>query len=86
MSEVPLGEGMLDLPKIMSALLKGNPNLKFSLEMMTRDPQAEGSVPDGALLERFPGGQAGGSRAHAASGGSAAEREAVTGCGQAAAR
>jgi sugar phosphate isomerase/epimerase len=38
MSEVPLGEGMLDLPKIMSALLKGNPGLRFSLEMMTRDP------------------------------------------------
>lgn len=38
MSEVPLGEGMLDLPRMMGALLKGNPNLKFSLEMMTRDP------------------------------------------------
>lgn len=38
MSEVPLGTGMLDVAKIMSALQSGKPDLKFSLEMMTRDP------------------------------------------------
>jgi 3-oxoisoapionate decarboxylase len=38
MSEVPLGTGMLDVAKIMSTLQSGNSDLKFSLEMMTRDP------------------------------------------------
>ncbi len=38
MSEVPLGTGFLDLPRIVSVLQKANPKLRFSLEMMTRDP------------------------------------------------
>ena len=38
LSEVPLGEGMLDLPRIVATVQKANPNTKFSLEMMTRDP------------------------------------------------
>jgi sugar phosphate isomerase/epimerase len=38
MSEVPLGAGILDLPRIVSMLQKANPKLHFSLEMMTRDP------------------------------------------------
>lgn len=38
LSEVPLGEGMLDLPKIVEIIQKRNPNTKFSLEMITRDP------------------------------------------------
>ena len=43
MSEVPLGEGMLDVPNIMGALVKGNRNLRFWLEIMPRRP--EGAVP-----------------------------------------
>jgi sugar phosphate isomerase/epimerase len=38
LSEVPLGEGILDLPKIVTTIQKINPNTKFSLEMITRDP------------------------------------------------
>ena len=38
MSEVPLGKGILDLPRIVSLLQKANPNIRFSLEMITRDP------------------------------------------------
>lgn len=38
LSEVVLGQGMLDLPKIVSIIQKANPKTKFSLEMITRDP------------------------------------------------
>jgi 3-oxoisoapionate decarboxylase len=38
MSEVPLGEGMLDLPRMVSVIQRAKPNVHFSLEMITRDP------------------------------------------------
>lgn len=38
LSEVPLGEGFLDLKRIVSRLRQANPRLDFSLEMITRDP------------------------------------------------
>ncbi len=38
LSEVPLGKGILDLPKIMALCKKHNPGVKFNLEMITRDP------------------------------------------------
>ncbi len=38
LSEVILGTGALDLPRIISALTKANPKLVFNLEMATRDP------------------------------------------------
>ena len=38
LSEVPLGEGLLDLPRIVGHLQKVNPRIQFSLEMITRDP------------------------------------------------
>jgi sugar phosphate isomerase/epimerase len=38
LSEVPLGEGILDLRKIVDAVRAANPKAKFSLEMITRDP------------------------------------------------
>ena len=38
MSEVVLGNGFLELPKITALLLKTNPKARFSLEMITRDP------------------------------------------------
>lgn len=38
LSEVPLGEGILDLPRIVATIQKANPQTKFSLEMITRDP------------------------------------------------
>ena len=38
LSEVILGDGMLDLPRIVATIQKANPKTKFSLEMITRDP------------------------------------------------
>jgi len=38
LSEVPLGTGALDLPRILTALRKANPSIVFNLEMATRDP------------------------------------------------
>ncbi len=38
MSEVPLGEGMLDLPRMVKAIRAARPGVHFSLEMITRDP------------------------------------------------
>jgi sugar phosphate isomerase/epimerase len=38
LSEVPLGEGFLDLPGILAACRKANPNVRHNLEMITRDP------------------------------------------------
>jgi sugar phosphate isomerase/epimerase len=38
LSEVPLGEGILDLKKIVAAVRAANPKVRFSLEMITRDP------------------------------------------------
>jgi sugar phosphate isomerase/epimerase len=38
LSEVPLGEGFLDLPRLVAVLLKANPKIQFNLEMITRDP------------------------------------------------
>lgn len=38
LSEVPLGEGLLDLQRIVSTIQKASPQTKFSLEMITRDP------------------------------------------------
>jgi sugar phosphate isomerase/epimerase len=38
LSEVPLGEGFLDLPGMIAVLLKANPKVQFNLEMITRDP------------------------------------------------
>jgi 3-oxoisoapionate decarboxylase len=38
LSEVPLGTGMLDLPKIVAMIQQANPQVWFSLEMITRDP------------------------------------------------
>jgi hypothetical protein len=33
-----LGEGFLDLPKMVAILREANPAVQFSLEMITRDP------------------------------------------------
>ena len=38
LSEVPLGEGFLDLKKMVAVLEKANPKVQFNLEMITRDP------------------------------------------------
>lgn len=38
LSEVPLGDGFLDLKRIIEICLHANPNVQFNLEMITRDP------------------------------------------------
>ena len=38
LSEVPLGQGFLDLSGIIAILQKANPAIQFNLEMITRDP------------------------------------------------
>jgi len=37
LADVPLGQGLLDLPKIVATLRKANPEIRFCLEMATRD-------------------------------------------------
>ena len=38
LSEVPLGDGMLDMPRIVDIIRRARPEVRFSLEMITRDP------------------------------------------------
>jgi sugar phosphate isomerase/epimerase len=38
LSEVPLGDGFLDLPRVVNVLRKARPEVRFNLEMITRDP------------------------------------------------
>ena len=38
LAEVPLGEGFLDLPRIVATLRKHRPEVRLNLEMITRDP------------------------------------------------
>ena len=38
LSEVPLGEGLLDLQHIVATIRRAKPDVRFSLEMITRDP------------------------------------------------
>ena len=38
LSEVPLGKGFLNLPKIVALCRQHNPSVAFNLEMITRDP------------------------------------------------
>ena len=47
LSEVSLGTGMLDLPRIVAMLQKANPTIRFNLEMATRDPLKIPCLTDG---------------------------------------
>jgi sugar phosphate isomerase/epimerase len=38
LSEVPLGDGVLDLPRMVDILRRARPDVRFSLEMIVRDP------------------------------------------------
>lgn len=48
LSEVPLGEGMLDIPRMTETIRRAKPDVRFSLEMILRDPLV---VP--CLTDRF---------------------------------
>jgi sugar phosphate isomerase/epimerase len=57
LSEVPLGDGFLDLQGIVDVLRKRRPAIRFSLEMITRDPLRVPCLTDGywATMEKVPG-------------------------------
>ncbi len=48
LSEVPLGQGLIDLPRVVRMLRKARPEIRFNIEMITRDPL---KVP--CLTERY---------------------------------
>jgi len=57
LSEVPLGDGFLDLQEIVGALKKARPTIRFNLEMITRDPLRIPCLTDDywATFEKVPG-------------------------------
>lgn len=57
LAEVPLGQGLLDLKAVVAALRKGNPKVRFNLEMITRDPLSIPCLTDKywATLGKVPG-------------------------------
>lgn len=57
LSEVPLGTGLLDLPRIVATLRRAKPALVFNLEMATRDPLVVPCRTSG-YWTTFPGRQA----------------------------
>ncbi|MBE7493599.1 MAG: TIM barrel protein [Verrucomicrobiaceae bacterium] len=57
LSEVPLGSGFLDLPRMVSVLRQANPGIVINLEMATRDPLRIPSRTD-AYFTTLPGRKA----------------------------
>jgi sugar phosphate isomerase/epimerase len=57
LAEVPLGEGILDLPRMAALLCKARPGICFGLEMITRDPLKVPCLEEGywATLADVPG-------------------------------
>ncbi|MBL9200535.1 MAG: TIM barrel protein [Opitutaceae bacterium] len=47
MAEVPLGEGALDLPRLLAIIERANPRVEHHLEMITRDPLEIGCRSEG---------------------------------------
>jgi sugar phosphate isomerase/epimerase len=47
LAEVPLGEGLLEISKMVKALKAAHPNIRFNLEMITRDPLKVPCLTDG---------------------------------------
>jgi 3-oxoisoapionate decarboxylase len=48
LSEIPVGQGFVDLPKVVAAVRKARPDVRLNIEMITRDPLV---VP--CLTERY---------------------------------
>lgn len=57
LSEISCGQGFLDLPRMVAALSKGNSEIRFNLEMATRDPLLIPCLADG-YFATFPGRKA----------------------------
>jgi sugar phosphate isomerase/epimerase len=47
LAEVPLGEGFLNLPRIIRTLRSANHSIRFNIEMITRDPLSVPCLSDG---------------------------------------
>jgi len=58
LSEVPFGQGFLDLPALVAALRKRRPEVRFSIEMATRDPLLVPCLTERywATFDTLPGG------------------------------
>ncbi|HVX11676.1 MAG TPA: TIM barrel protein [Pirellulales bacterium] len=56
LSEVPLGQGFLDLPRMVAAIRQARPAARLNLEMITRDPLRVPCLSDGywATLPQIP--------------------------------
>jgi len=56
LSEVPLGDGFLDLKRMVEILEKANPAIQLNLEMITRDPLRIPCLTDGywATMKEAP--------------------------------
>jgi len=52
LSEVPLGEGLLPLPRMVDVVRRARPEAHFSLEMITRDPLTVPYLDDGYWVTR----------------------------------
>ncbi len=57
LADVPLGEGILDLPKVVRILRDRHPEVHFTLEMMTRDPLKVPCLTEGywSAMDDIPG-------------------------------
>lgn len=57
LAELPLGQGMLDLPAMVALCRQHNPAISFNLEMITRDPLQVPCLTQGywATFEEVPG-------------------------------
>ena len=53
LSEVPLGEGILDIPRTVDTIRRARPHVHFSLEMIVRDPLVVPCLTD-RYWETFP--------------------------------
>lgn len=53
LSEVPLGEGILDIPRIVDTIRRARPHVHFSLETIVRDPLVVPCLTD-RYWETFP--------------------------------
>jgi sugar phosphate isomerase/epimerase len=57
LAEVPLGTGVLDLPRVIRLVRRARPEVRLNLEMITRDPLKVPCLTDGywATFDKLPG-------------------------------
>jgi hypothetical protein len=59
LAEVPLGQGMLDIQRMVTTLRKAKPSIRLNLEMITRDPLKVPCLSDGywSAMQSVPGSE-----------------------------